>query len=78
VLIEDLRHRLGELVETLSVLDDRLAADDAGRLPGLAVARLAIAVDEAAAGVMQGPLHVLPGGWPARKRSHRPSSASGT
>jgi hypothetical protein len=48
-MIEVIRSRIGELVETLAVLDDRLAADDTEQLPGLVVCRLGVAVDEAAA-----------------------------
>ena len=48
-MIDSIRARVGELIETLSQLDGLLEAKDAGRLPGMALARTAIAVDAAAA-----------------------------
>jgi hypothetical protein len=47
-MIADIRSRIADLVEVLDGLDSLLASDRANQLPGLLLARVAIAVDEAA------------------------------
>jgi hypothetical protein len=47
-MLQAIRDRLADLVEVLSDLDSRLAGPRADSLPGMVVARLAVAVDRAA------------------------------
>jgi hypothetical protein len=49
MMTEDVRRRLGELATIAAALDGLLADPGADRLPGLRLARLAVAVDQAAA-----------------------------
>jgi hypothetical protein len=46
-MLDSIRGRVADLVETLSQLDGLLETGDPGQLPGLTLARTAIAVDQA-------------------------------
>ena len=47
-MLQAVRERIGDLVETLSTLDALLADERAEGLPGMQLARMAVALDEAA------------------------------
>ena len=47
-MVQAIRERVSDLVEVLDALDSQLTGPHADRLPGMVVARLAVAVDRAA------------------------------
>ncbi len=63
-MIESVRGRVANLVETLSQLDSLLETGDTGRLPGLTLARTALA-----------PWTLRPSGWPSSPSSWPPTAS---